>query len=198
MDFADFGLREAIVAFCAVAAVYVVAMLAWLYRVEMTKRRKARKAVAPAMVAPQVPDEPPAVETAAADEPEDPPWVYERPRAAPAVPPGDEAFGQQLRQSRHDQETRMLREEVAVLRDELLTLREEVAAQKAAGTVSPQYSEAVAFAQRGLTVQDIADRCGISLGEAELVRALARGPANFDDEEYYGGDSRRLHAAAGR
>lgn len=202
MDFAGFGLREAIFAFCVVAALYVVTMLAWLYRVEMTKRRKAKRAEAPPMVAPQVPAEPPSLESAGArDEIEDPPWVYDRPRAAraapitPVVAVAPEAFEQQLQRSQQDQETRSLREEVAALRDEVLTLRDEVAAQKSAGMVSPQYSEAMAFAQRGLTAQDIADRCGISRGEAELVRALACGPANFDDEDYYGGDTRR-HSSA--
>ena len=40
--------------------------------------------------------------------------------------------------------------------------------------VAPEYSEALVFARRGLGVDAIAERCGITVSEAELVRALAR------------------------
>lgn len=65
-----------------------------------------------------------------------------------------------------------LREEVASLRE---TLSAEIAALRNARSVSPQYGEAVVLAQRGLETDAIAERCGISISEAELVAALARG-----------------------
>lgn len=39
--------------------------------------------------------------------------------------------------------------------------------------VAPQYSEALSLAARGLSAEDIADQCDMSVGEAELVRTLA-------------------------
>lgn len=40
--------------------------------------------------------------------------------------------------------------------------------------VAPQYSEALSLAARGLSAEDIAEQCGMSVGEAELVRTLAQ------------------------
>jgi DNA-directed RNA polymerase specialized sigma24 family protein len=40
--------------------------------------------------------------------------------------------------------------------------------------VTPQHSEAMVLAERGLPALQIAERCGISVAEAELVCALAR------------------------
>lgn len=39
--------------------------------------------------------------------------------------------------------------------------------------VAPQYSEALSLAARGHSAQDIAEQCGMSVGEAELVLNLA-------------------------
>ncbi|WP_018412836.1 DUF2802 domain-containing protein [Methyloversatilis thermotolerans] len=39
--------------------------------------------------------------------------------------------------------------------------------------VAPQYSEALSLAARGYSAQDIAEQCGMSVGEAELVLNLA-------------------------
>lgn len=65
-----------------------------------------------------------------------------------------------------------LREEFAALRE---SLESEIASLRNARSVSPQYGEAVVLAQRGLETAAIAERCGISVSEAELVAALARG-----------------------
>lgn len=63
------------------------------------------------------------------------------------------------------------------LESELEALREEMEAMKRERHVSPQYGEAVRLAQdEGLEPEEIAERCGISIGEAELVRALSRKP----------------------
>lgn len=40
--------------------------------------------------------------------------------------------------------------------------------------VAPQYSEALSLAARGLSAEDIAEQCAMSVGEAELVRTLAK------------------------
>jgi hypothetical protein len=45
---------------------------------------------------------------------------------------------------------------------------------KLAHNTSPMYAEAMTLAQQGVSAANIADRCGISLGEAELVVSLAQ------------------------
>jgi hypothetical protein len=94
-------------------------------------------------------------------------------------------FGEQLAEhlarSDLEREVRQLRKEVDALRvelDELRTVR----------NISPHYADALSLAQRGLTAQDVADRMGISLAEAELVHALSRGESIFDEGEHDGAD----------
>lgn len=58
---------------------------------------------------------------------------------------------------------------------ELEELRAQIEMLRNARNVSPQYGEAVGLAQRGLTSDAIAERCGISVSEAELVASLSRG-----------------------
>ena len=70
--------------------------------------------------------------------------------------------------------------EIQRMRDEMLQMRREMEELRAARRVSPQYAEAMELAQRGMGAQDVADRLGISLAEAELVQALSRGQQNFD------------------
>jgi hypothetical protein len=106
---------------------------------------------------------------------------------APAVEdvPPVSGFGEQLAghlaRSDLEREVRQLRKEVDELRAEVDDLR-------AVRNISPQYAEAVALAQRGLTAQDVADRMGISLAEAELVHALSRGESIFEEGEQDGTD----------
>ncbi|MBI4988332.1 MAG: DUF2802 domain-containing protein [Rhodocyclales bacterium] len=76
-------------------------------------------------------------------------------------------FGQQMVKSG-------IEAELAELRGEVAALKEEVSLLKAARNVSPQYGEAVAMAQKGVAAQQIAERCGISVAEAEMVCALSR------------------------
>jgi hypothetical protein len=67
-----------------------------------------------------------------------------------------------------------LQEEVALLRAEVAELNAALSSEsRTASHASPQYEEAVGLARRGIDVQAIAERCGISVAEAELVRALA-------------------------
>jgi hypothetical protein len=76
-----------------------------------------------------------------------------------------------------------LRQEMQQLRTEVTHLATEVRQMKMVHNVSPVYAEAVTLAQQGISTVGIADRCGISLGEAELVVALAQSEAKggFDD-----------------
>ena len=114
-----------------------------------------------------------------------------RPRKKPAAPEAKELlpaagsedwgaspvqFGAHLLRSGIESELQQMRGEVA-------SLREELARMKAARRVSPQYNEAMLLAQRGMKAQAIADQCGISVGEAELVMALSR---NKQEYENYG------------
>ena len=64
--------------------------------------------------------------------------------------------------------------ELAELRGEVAALKEKVSLLEAARNVSPQYGEAVALAQKGMAAPQIAERCGISVAEAEMVCALSR------------------------
>lgn len=101
------------------------------------------------------------------------------PAAEPAVKPAAWAqppaqFGEHLLRSGIEAELQQLRGEVAALRDELAQL-------KVARRVSPQYNEAMLLAQRGMNAQAIADQCGISVGEAELVLALSRNKQEYED-----------------
>lgn len=84
-------------------------------------------------------------------------------------------FARELTRSTLDIEVQSLRRETYRLRTELAQLAAEVQQLKTARGVSPLYSEAMTMAQQGVTAAGISDRCGISLGEAELVAALAKG-----------------------
>jgi len=70
-----------------------------------------------------------------------------------------------------------LRQETQQLRAEMAQLALEVRQLKIAHNTSPVYAEAVTLAQQGVSIAEIADRCGISLGEAELVAALTQSEA---------------------
>lgn len=60
------------------------------------------------------------------------------------------------------------------LRGELTSLREQLEVLRKARNVAPQYGEALGLVERGLDSDAIAERCGISVSEAELVAALSR------------------------
>ena len=93
---------------------------------------------------------------------------------APAWKQDPAEFGQQVVRSG-------IEAELAELRGELAALKEKVGLLEAARNVSPQYGEAVALAQKGLAARDIAERCGISVAEAEMVCALSRAKGRGDE-----------------
>jgi hypothetical protein len=84
-------------------------------------------------------------------------------------------FAHELTRSTLEIEVQSLRREMHGVRTELAQLAAQVQQLKATQGVSPLYSEAMTMAQQGVTAAGISDRCGISLGEAELVAALAKG-----------------------
>ncbi|THF60233.1 DUF2802 domain-containing protein [Pseudothauera rhizosphaerae] len=73
--------------------------------------------------------------------------------------------------------------EIAELRDGLRVLREQLEAGLAGQGVSPEYDEALVFARRGLEADAIAERCGISVAEAELVRSMTRRGGTEEQDE---------------
>lgn len=107
--------------------------------------------------------------------------------AVPAVPaPAPDLFAFELELQRLRRELGALRaaldvqqEEIGALHDEVRRLGEApssvapVAAAPLEQYASPEYSEALVLARRGLSVEEISARCGITRAEAELVVSLA-------------------------
>jgi hypothetical protein len=106
-------------------------------------------------------------------------------RPARGGAPRQGGFGEALAEhlARSDVET-----EIQHMRDEMERMRREMEEMRTARRVSPQYAEAMELAQRGCSAQDVADRLGISLAEAELVQALSRSRQNLDEGEEHGAD----------
>lgn len=101
----------------------------------------------------------------------------------PAAPEQDQAFARELAKSSVEVELERLRREGVHLRHEVSRLADEVAQLKASRNVSPLYNEAMTLAQKGMPAEGIAGRCGISIGEAELVASLARSGSEFERHE---------------
>ena len=75
----------------------------------------------------------------------------------------------EVAQMRHELDT--VRGEFAALREEM---RQETAQMRANQTVSPLYGDAMQMAVTGYGADVIAERCGISRAEAELVASLVK------------------------
>jgi hypothetical protein len=86
------------------------------------------------------------------------------------------SFEMQLFRSQVEAELQGLRQDVAELRQSLAQLT-------ATRRVAPQYNEAMLLAQQGMPAQTIADQCHISIGEADLVVALARSRQEYQDHQ---------------
>jgi hypothetical protein len=166
MDLTDFGWRDGILVAVVLTAIYLVMLLLRLAKL------RHRSPVVESIAAPSW-----SSEHSAALSPEI--------RREEAAPP----FAERLAWVDLSQDLKQLREEVAGLRRDL----EEV---KAARRVSPIYAEAVALAHRGFDARGVAEECGISVAEAELVLALSRDDKTLDSEVDHGGDGKQV--AAGR
>jgi hypothetical protein len=205
MEWAAFGLRDAILLLVAAAAIYLVVMLLKLTRIGR-RREPFPDLQEPPLIDKRAPaiSEPVQPETSHEPTPGAVPpvptfeWSEVKelfgtaaPPEAPPQPPEQPAvqrqggFGEHLAEhlARADMEM-----EVQRMRDEMERMRCEMEELRAARRVSPQYAEAMELAQRGLTAQDVADRLGISLAEAELVHALSRGRQNYDEGDNNGGN----------
>ncbi|MBS0372694.1 MAG: DUF2802 domain-containing protein [Proteobacteria bacterium] len=168
------GVREAVLALVAVLSLYLVVVLFRLAR--------HRRGTPP----PETPE--PAVK---AETP-----VGRAPVVVPEPAPDEAEVSrellneleiQQLRQdmTRLRADCDFLRRELAVMRHDVDQLGEQARSeQQAAQTarertqytrpVSPQHSEAMLLAGRGMSAAQVAEHCGISVAEAELVCALAK------------------------
>lgn len=183
------GLRELILLAIAVLAVYVGYQL---YRVSRVGANKA-----PATPATDVPEMASAASSSAVAAAEDGEgddeelFVFERPTSPHSQAPSAGDAASRPERFRLELEVRQLRRDVARQQTELAELRrqfdelgatlraqkEQVDASLASHGASPEYNEALVFARRGLDVEAIAERCGITVAEAELVQSLARSGA---------------------
>ena len=188
MDFealGNMGWREALIAIIALLVLYLV--LAFL-RIRRLKRESVDEvpdqlSTNPALAAYaseqtlQVSD-PPSPSNSPTDSPR-----HSEALAAPsevAFPwnePPPEIPGQQMIEAL-DRELAQLRKEVGGLRAEMQLLREaqrrELAHSQVAQNASPLYNDAMQMAMQGIDAASIAQHCGISRAEAELVVALVR------------------------
>lgn len=159
MEFSP-GWRDALFAAVVILAIYIGYILLRLSR----PRRRAPLPAAADTPAPET-QLPPAPPTLIPPEHADAPAAQS---AASSAPPEPTALrGVQT-------ELVGLRAQMDALQHEVDTLRDEVERLKAARAVSPQYNDALSLAQKGMDAAGIAEKCGISIGEAELVCALAR------------------------
>lgn len=74
-----------------------------------------------------------------------------------------------------------LQQRYSDVQSEMEEMRREIGELKAASQVSPFYGEAVALARRGYDAQAIAERCGISVAEAEMVCSLSKAPGSTEE-----------------
>lgn len=175
MDFdfiGDIGWRDLVLVLAAVIGVYLVLSVMRLFQVG-GRHRHGAKADARRQLAGA---EPYAPHQGPEPRPEPPP------RAEPGMP--EPEFAQALARSSVEAELQGLRRDGTELREELARLAEEVSRLKASRNVSPLYNEAMTLAQQGMPADGIAGHCGISIGEAELVAALARGGSEFERHEH--------------
>ena len=165
MDF-DFiggiGWRDVVLVLAAVIGVYLVLSVMRLLKVAGKRRDSAQQDAGRGLSAAQVDFQ--------VDAGEPPP--------GPALPAPE--FARELARSSVDVELQSLRRECAGLREDMARLAEEVSRLKAMRNVSPLYNEAMVLAQQGMPATGIAGHCGISIGEAELVAALARSGSEFE------------------
>lgn len=77
-----------------------------------------------------------------------------------------------------ESELAQMRDEIDILRAEFAALREDIGREtarlRASQTVSPLYNDAMQMAIGGYGAEMIAERCGISRAEAELVVSLVK------------------------
>ena len=123
----------------------------------------------------------------ATEAPPDAPMPAAQGAPQPSPVSDDFAHALEIRQLRRD--VSQLREVQDAQRNAIAELRAIIdgqaaalAAARAAQSISPMYSEALGLAKRGMSADVIAERCSISVAEAELVQSLAQEPDTNDTE----------------
>lgn len=185
-----FGWRGAVFVLVILLIAYALSVLLRLRRLGQTRGEAAVSL--PPVVTPAAPT----LETS--DE-----AVAEVPALVPAYAPTPSRFAELARLEAVEREQIALRDEIIGLRKALSALREESerkiseALFQARGGqhVSPLYGDAMQMALAGHDAATVAERCGISRGEADLVIALVhRGEAGDDynpgESDDDGGQSR--------
>lgn len=174
----EVGVREGILALVVVLGLYLLFIL---FRLAVPRKTPgAGEGVrSPQTVVVDAPEPMPVSVPVPVPVPRSPEPVVPLEVPVPAVP----------QESVNDIEIQQLRRDVAQLRTEQDFLRSELVAMRLdmnelqaakerppqyVRPVSPQHSEAMLLAGRGIAAAQIADHCGISVAEAELVCALAR------------------------
>ncbi len=82
-----------------------------------------------------------------------------------------------VNETAHDRRFETMTAEIAALREENAALAADLASVRRVPQSSGQYREAVEMAEQGLDAADVAENCGISRAEADLVVALHRSRA---------------------
>ena len=172
MDFTEFSIRYAIFCGVALAVVYLLVSLAGLVQIKLRQRSKKQTLELDGEEVYWITPEP---GLASEEERVAEPGLATA-RAAQDGGQKQAPFGEQLFRSGVEAELQQMRSELAGLKENMAQL-------KAARRVSPQYNEAMRLAQDGMAARDIADECGISLGEAELVLSLSRNKQEYEDHE---------------
>lgn len=174
-----FSLRGLILLVMAVVGIYLVYLLLALFRLRRRQSTTIEKSGSP--FSPWL-----GGEVSSTGKPATPPVAASRtePQFAghgdPLTPSanGDldgTTFSNLLARSSADGEIRQLRQEVAKLRGELTQVTDELRRiQAPSRNIAPLYNQAMILAQQGTSAEGIASRCGISVGEAELVVALVQ------------------------
>jgi hypothetical protein len=173
-EVAALGLYEIVIGVVALLVLYIAYVLIRVMLLSRAKKKLARAVLAAAISKPVVEAEPESPETMLSLR------TKPQPRPEPEAPARDplaprEPFDGLIEVARLRFQIEALEASQAAMRGEIDTLRGEIEALRNARNVAPHYSEAVMLAQRGLDSAAIAERCGISVSEAELVAALARG-----------------------
>ncbi len=170
-DFSTLGWRDGLLALVVLLALY---MLFEFLRMRRLRRRKTGAEAVPPALEPVLKALMDNAEQLTADAaPETSTKEEEVAWSEPPVQMAQDAFmrGVESELAQMRDELDALRGEFAALRGEL---RNEVAQLKASQTVSPLYSDAMQMAVAGHEAQVIAERCGISRAEAELVASLVK------------------------
>lgn len=180
MSFADFALdgKTALIAVLVLVAVYFSHALLKLLRLP---RASAHAPVPPVARAASEPEyasfDPPTVPGYSVDielfADEAPP--AEAIVAQPAVPSSFDADALREPQTRRDAAGfEALEARIAALEGVVEALSGRLSLLGASASIAPQYSEALSLAARGFDADTIASQCDMSVGEAELVLALAQ------------------------